>query len=153
MLTAKSEEQDKIDGFNIGADDYLTKPFSNGELMARIKALLRRTHTETTTSDKTAYIQNHELRIDLENHQMYRNGQEIELTAKEFDLIHFFMKNPGRAFTRQQLLDEVWGPHFDGLEHTINSTINRLRSKIETDLNKPEYILTAWGVGYRFKNI
>ncbi len=84
---------------------------------------------------------------------MYRNGQEIELTAKEFDLIHFFMKNPGRAFTRQQLLDEVWGPHFDGLEHTINSTINRLRSKIETDLNKPEYILTAWGVGYRFKNI
>ncbi|MBK8778705.1 MAG: response regulator transcription factor [Saprospiraceae bacterium] len=153
MLTAKSEEHDKIDGFNIGADDYLTKPFSNGELMARIKALLRRTHTETTTSDKTAYIQNHELRIDLENHQMYRNGQEIELTAKEFDLIHFFMKNPGRAFTRQQLLDEVWGPHFDGLEHTINSTINRLRSKIETDLNKPEYILTAWGVGYRFKNI
>lgn len=153
MLTAKSEEQDKIDGFNTGADDYLTKPFSNRELMARIKALLRRTNKEIKTIDHTLFLQNAALRMDIENRTLYKLSQPIELTAKEYDLIHFFMKYPGRAFTRQQLLDEVWGSHFDGLEHTVNSTINRLRAKIEDNQNKPEYILTAWGVGYRFRNI
>lgn len=153
MLTAKSEEQDKIDGFNIGADDYLTKPFSNGELIARIKALLRRTHSEIKRMDQPSFLQHHELRLDIENHTLYKHAQSIDLTSKEFELIHFFMKHPGRAYTRQQLLDEVWGAHFDGLEHTVNSTINRLRSKIESDQTNPEYILTAWGVGYRFRNI
>ncbi len=151
MLTAKSEEQDKLDGFNMGADDYLTKPFSNGELVARIKSLLRRTIKET--NDNPPFLQNEALRLDIENRTLYKLSQQIELTAKEYDLIQFFMKNPGRAFTRQQLLDEVWGSQFDGLEHTVNSTINRLRGKIESDQNKPEYILTAWGVGYRFRNI
>jgi DNA-binding response OmpR family regulator len=152
ILTAKSEEQDKIDGFSIGADDYLTKPFSIGELNARLKALLRRTHQELNSNDHPPYIHQGELRLDLVNHNLYKLSRSIDLTAKEFDLIHFFMKNPGRSYTRVQLLEEVWGPHFDGLEHTVNSTINRLRAKIETDQNKPEYILTAWGVGYRFRN-
>jgi two-component system, OmpR family, alkaline phosphatase synthesis response regulator PhoP len=151
MLTAKSEEQDKVDGFNIGADDYLTKPFSNGELVARIKALLRRTNKEIKTIDNPPFLQNAALRMDIENRSLYKLSVPVELTAKEYDLMQFFMRHPGRAFTRQQLLDEVWGPHFDGLEHTVNSTINRLRTKIESDQNKPEYILTAWGVGYRFR--
>ena len=152
MLTAKSEEQDKIDGFNVGADDYLTKPFSNGELIARIKALLRRTSHHLNDKDPPTFIQQYELRLDIAEHTLYKQGQRIDLTAKEFDLLCFFMTHPGRAFTRQQLLNEVWGPHFDGLDHTVNSTINRLRSKIESDPNKPEYILTAWGIGYRFRN-
>ena len=117
MLTAKSEEQDKIDGFTIGADDYLTKPFYNSELIARVKALLRRRNIDIKAVDHLPFIQHQELRLDIGNHTLYKLGQRIELSAKEFDLIHFFMKNPGRAFTRRQLLDDVWGPHFDGLEH------------------------------------
>ncbi len=152
MLTAKSEEQDKLEGFEKGADDYLTKPFSQGELIARVKALLRRSNIDFKT-EQSPVIHSGDLRIDADKHILYKSNQPLDLTAKEFDLIQFFMKNPGRAFTRQQILNDVWGQHFDGLEHTVNSTINRLRSKIETDLNKPEYILTAWGVGYRFRDI
>jgi len=150
ILTAKAEEQDKLDGFETGADDYLTKPFSQPELMARIKALLRRTSSKDYTSQINV-INIDELSLDAQYRTLKKNNSLIDLTAKEFDLIHFFMKHPGRAFTRLQLLDEVWGQHFEGLEHTVNSTINRLRIKIEKDLNKPEYILTAWGIGYRFK--
>lgn len=150
MLTAKSEEQDKLDGFETGADDYLTKPFSQPELIARVKALLRRTNSKAFSIQNNG-ISIGELTLDISLHTLKKNQVTIELSVKEFELIHFFMKHPGRAFTRLQLLDEVWGQHFEGLEHTVNSTINRLRIKIENDLANPEYILTAWGVGYRFK--
>ena len=153
MLTAKSEEQDKIDGLELGADDYLTKPFSTGELMARVKAILRRTKRETKDLEKDlVQIIRGELLMDLENHRVMRGGTEIELTVKEFELLQLFMQNPTRAFTRIEILDEIWGEQFEGLEHTVNSNINRLRGKIETDVNKPKYILTAWGVGYKFGN-
>lgn len=150
MLTAKADEQDKLDGFETGADDYLTKPFSQPELIARVKALLRRCNSKVFT-EQNNIINIGELTLDVSLRILKKSMLTIELTAKEFELIHFFMKHPGRAFTRLQLLDEVWGQHFEGLEHTVNSTINRLRIKIENDLSKPEYILTAWGVGYRFK--
>lgn len=153
MLTAKSEEQDKINGLEAGADDYLTKPFSVGELKARIKTILRRTQQQTKKLEKELIlIQRGDLSIDLEKHIVTRGSQRLDLTAKEFELLHLFMQNPGRSFTRQQILDEIWGEQFEGLEHTVNSHINRLRSKIEEDTLKPRYILTSWGIGYMFNN-
>jgi DNA-binding response OmpR family regulator len=151
MLTAKSEEEDKIKGLEMGADDYLTKPFSTGELMARVRAILRRTQLQHKQLEKQqVLIQRGDLTIDLDNHTVSKGAKRLDLTAKEFELLHLFMKNPGRNFTRQQILDEVWGEQFEGLEHTVNSHINRLRIKIEEDMAQPRYILTAWGVGYMF---
>ncbi len=153
MLTAKSEEQDKIHGLEAGADDYLTKPFSIGELKARIKTILRRTQQQTKKLEKELIlIKRGDLIIDLDKHTVVRGVQRIDLTAKEFELLHLFMKNPGRSFTRQQILDEIWGEQFEGLEHTVNSNINRLRAKIEENPLKPHYILTSWGIGYMFNN-
>ena len=154
MLTAKSEEQDKIDGLELGADDYLTKPFSTGELMARVKAILRRTKRETKELEKDLLqIIRGELLMDLENHYVKRGGMTIDLTAKEFELLQLFMQNPTRAFTRTEILDEVWGEQFEGLEHTVNSNINRLRGKIEENVAAPKFILTAWGVGYKLGDL
>jgi two-component system, OmpR family, alkaline phosphatase synthesis response regulator PhoP len=153
MLTAKSEEQDKILGLETGADDYLTKPFSTGELTARVKAIMRRTQAQAKTLEKKLIrIQRGDLSIDLENHSVMRGSKRLDITAKEFELLHLFMQNPGRSFSRQQILDEVWGEQFEGLEHTVNSHINRLRAKIEEDAAAPKYILTAWGVGYMFND-
>jgi two-component system, OmpR family, alkaline phosphatase synthesis response regulator PhoP len=153
MLTAKSEEQDKILGLETGADDYLTKPFSTGELTARVKAIIRRTQVQAKTLEKKLIrIQRGDLSIDLENHAVMRGSKRLDITAKEFELLHLFMQNPGRSFSRQQILDEVWGEQFEGLEHTVNSHINRLRAKIEEDAAAPKYILTAWGVGYMFND-
>jgi two-component system, OmpR family, alkaline phosphatase synthesis response regulator PhoP len=153
MLTAKSEEQDKILGLETGADDYLTKPFSTGELTARVKAIMRRTQVQAKTLEKKLIrIQRGDLSIDLENHAVMRGAKRLDITAKEFELLHLFMQNPGRSFSRQQILDEVWGEQFEGLEHTVNSHINRLRAKIEEDAAAPKYILTAWGVGYMFND-
>jgi two-component system, OmpR family, alkaline phosphatase synthesis response regulator PhoP len=153
MLTAKSEEQDKILGLETGADDYLTKPFSTGELTARVKAIMRRTQAQAKTLEKKLIrIQRGDLSIDLENHSVMRGAKRLDITAKEFELLHLFMQNPGRSFSRQQILDEVWGEQFEGLEHTVNSHINRLRAKIEEDAAAPKYILTAWGVGYMFND-
>ncbi len=151
MLTAKSEEHDKIAGLEMGADDYLTKPFSPGELTARVRTILRRTQREIKNLEKKLLrIERGELVMDLENKTVRKGGHAIELTVKEFELLQLFMQNPGRNFTRQDILDEVWGEQFAGLEHTVNSNINRLRAKIEADLTKPRYILTAWGIGYKF---
>lgn len=151
MLTAKSEEEDKIAGLDIGADDYLTKPFSNGELLARVKALLRRSEAKSVSDKKeNQIISIGSLKLDISNRVLIKNGIEISLTAKEFDLIHLFMSNAGRNFTRMEVLERVWGEHFEGLEHTVNSNINRLRSKIEEDPAKPNYLVTVWGLGYKF---
>jgi two-component system OmpR family response regulator len=155
MLTAKSTELDRILGLEIGADDYLTKPFSVRELMARVKAIFRRVDSlksEPAASEPTttAAIHAGELSIDLNKHQVTLNHRPVELTAKEFDLLLHFAKRPGQVFTRNQLLDSVWGYGHDGYEHTVNSHINRLRAKIETDPGNPRYILTVWGVGYKF---
>ncbi|MDH5378725.1 MAG: response regulator transcription factor, partial [Gammaproteobacteria bacterium] len=153
MLTAKTSEMDRVIGLESGADDYLTKPFGVRELVARVKALLRRVDalSKTANADSRAPLTIGALRIDTDRHLVFRNEESIDLTAKEFELLWFFASQPGRVFTRSQLLDSVWGYGHDGYEHTVNSHINRLRSKIEIDPTKPEFILTVWGVGYKFK--
>jgi DNA-binding response OmpR family regulator len=154
MLTARSTELDRVLGLEMGADDYLTKPFSIRELVARVKALLRRaeamggTHSQAT--EESATLQYGELLIDTERRQVTINGKGVELTAKEFDLLLYFARHPGRVYSRIQLLDQVWGYSHEGYEHTVNSHINRLRAKIEADPAKPRYVLTVWGVGYKF---
>lgn len=152
MLTAKSEELDKVLGLELGADDYITKPFSVRELIARIKAILRRIETEKEKSDdkKLKILNYDDLQIDLDKRKVTLSGNIIELTAKEFDLLALFANNPGKAYSRHILLDLVWGYHFDGYDHTVNSHINRLRNKIEQDPSNPKFIRTVWGVGYRF---
>jgi two-component system, OmpR family, alkaline phosphatase synthesis response regulator PhoP len=151
MLTAKSEEQDKITGLEQGADDYLTKPFSPGELVARVKSILRRTRRTIKPADSEQMrFERDGLILDVDNRTVHKGQEVIDLTVKEFDLLHLFMQNPGRNYSRSEILDRVWGEQFEGLEHTVNSHINRLRAKIEDDPSQPRYILTAWGVGYKF---
>ncbi len=153
MVTSKSEEIDKIIGLEIGADDYLTKPFSIRELMARVKALVRRSELsqQTLASDENKEIRSDGLYINITLRIVEVHGKRIELSPKEFDLLVLFASNPGRTYTRVQLLEQVWGYQFEGYEHTVNSHINRLRTKIESDLSAPEFILTTWGVGYKFR--
>lgn len=161
MLTAKSTELDRVLGLELGADDYLTKPFSILELMARIKALFRRVEAMQEAGNKQYNDHNTHLHSDaiirirdIEINTLARTvkvlGDDITLTAKEFDLLYFFAQHPGQVFTRAQLLDKVWGYGHDGYEHTVNSHINRLRAKVESNSAQPDYILTAWGVGYKF---
>jgi DNA-binding response OmpR family regulator len=153
MLTAKSEELDKILGLEVGADDYLTKPFSVREFIARVKAIFRRVDAlqeNSTLPEKSQVLQYGELEIDRSLRKVILKGKRIDLTAKEFDLLLLFATHPGKTYTREQLLELVWGYQFNGYDHTVNSHINRLRSKIEDDLSNPKFILTAWGVGYRF---
>ncbi len=152
MLTARSADVDRIVGLEIGADDYLTKPFNIRELIARVKALLRRVDalSKPEASDVPTVLDFGELVIDVEKRKVTLRGEPIDLTAKEFDLLLQFARNPGRVYTRAQLLDLVWGYGHDGYEHTVNSHINRLRNKLEKDHAKPAYILTVWGVGYKF---
>ncbi len=153
MLTAKSEELDKVLGLELGADDYLTKPFSIRELIARIKAIFRRVEVdkqEPEFSEKVKSFELGDLKINLEKRRVFLEGEPLELTAKEFELLALFAQNPGRTYSRQELLDIVWGYQFIGYEHTVNSHINRLRNKIEEDTSNPTYVQTVWGVGYRF---
>ncbi|MEW8029316.1 MAG: response regulator transcription factor [Candidatus Thiodiazotropha sp.] len=153
MLTAKSTELDRVVGLEMGADDYLTKPFSIPELLARIKALFRRMEALQSggaTSGKQEIIERGGLSLDVDRRSVKIDGKPVDLTAKEFDLLLYFVRNPGRVFSRIQLLDKVWGYNHDGYEHTVNSHINRLRSKIEADPAAPRYVLTVWGVGYKF---
>lgn len=153
LLTAKSEEDDKVTGFESGADDYLTKPFSIREFIARTKAMLRRSELEkpakTGSSNEIIY---RNLRIDKEKRRVSIDEKNIELTPKEFDLLLMLAQQPGVTFDRKTLLDKVWGYNYEGYEHTVNSHINRLRSKIEKDADNPEFVLTTWGVGYKFND-
>ena len=152
MLTSKSSELDRVLGLEMGADDYVTKPFSIRELMARVKEIFRRLDElqPIKGSDETPVIQVVDMIIDPAKRKVALKGKTIELTAKEFDLLHYFAMHAGRVFTRSQLLDSVWGYGHDGYEHTVNSHINRLRAKIEENPSHPAYILTVWGVGYQF---
>jgi two-component system, OmpR family, alkaline phosphatase synthesis response regulator PhoP len=150
MLTSKAEEIDKVLGLETGADDYMTKPFSVRELVARVKALLRRMDGTPAPSAQAGDIDVHGLRINTAKRQVEVHGQRVELTPKEYDLLLHLATHPGVTFTRDELLSKVWGYEFSGYEHTVNSHINRLRNKVERDIAKPEFILTTWGVGYRF---
>jgi len=153
MLTARNSEVDRVLGLEAGADDYLAKPFSVAELVARVSALLRRVEVYDSAANQDQALQHMaygQLTVDPEKRRVSLAGRVIELTAKEFDLLWHFASNPGRVYTRSQLLDSVWGYGHVGYEHTVNSHINRLRAKIEHDPSNPRYVLTVWGVGYKF---
>lgn len=153
MLTAKSTETDRVVGLEMGADDYLTKPFSIPELLARVKALFRRVESlqaGPSDADISTTLVAGDIKIDVDRREAFVNNSPLELTAKEFDLLLHFVRNPGCVFTRVQLLEQVWHYNYSGYEHTVNSHINRLRAKLETDAANPRYILTVWGVGYKF---
>tara|TARA_B100000945_G_C20402699_1_gene608224 strand:+ start:383 stop:1084 length:702 start_codon:yes stop_codon:yes gene_type:complete len=150
MLTAKSEEIDRVLGLEIGADDYITKPFSIRELLARIKAVLRRTNQQRKAKGNSSDMSFEGMHIDVDKRKVLIDGNKVELSPKEFELLVLMASNPGRNYTRTELLNIIWGYNFDGYEHTVNSHINRLRAKIESDMANPSYILTTWGVGYKF---
>ena len=155
MLTARSSELDRVLGLEIGADDYVTKPFSVLELQARVRALLRRAAqpgggASSGSDDLPVSLACAELRIDRTQRRAWLGEQELVLTPREFDLLWHFMRHPGRAFTRAELLEQVWGYGHDGYDHTVNSHINRLRTKLGDDRSEARFIHTVWGVGYRF---
>ena len=152
MLTARTEEIDKILAIDLGADDYITKPFSIRELLARVKARIRRFDADNAPgvmSQLPRYAYG-ELTLDVATRRVVLRGKAIDVTAKEFDLLTLFMKHPGRVFSRMELLELVWGYSYQGYEHTVNSHINRLRMKIEQKPAAPRFILTVWAVGYKF---
>ena len=154
MLTARSSELDRVLGLELGADDYLTKPFSIPELQARVKALLRRLDMGAQRGGAAApqRITAGGLSIDGNSREVSLDGRPLPLTSKEFDLLLHFARHPGRVFTRAQLLDAIWGTTFEGYEHNVNTHINRLRAKLEADPADPRYVLTVRGVGYRFND-
>ena len=155
MLTARSSEIDRVLGLELGADDYLTKPFSIQELVARVKAILRRIELAQSELAQAgdAPIRTATLEIEPERRKVRVRGKPVELTVREFDLLLHFARYPGRVYSRAQLLDQVWGYGYEGYEHTVNSHINRLRAKIERDPAHPELIRTVWGVGYQFVDL
>lgn len=151
MLTAKGEDMDKIMGLEYGADDYVTKPFNILELKARIKAILRRAHPiEKETNKKSLEIGS--LRLEVSSRRVFINNHEINLTAKEFDMLELFATHPGKVYSRDQLLDTIWGPEYPGDVRTVDVHVRRLREKIEPNPGQPEFIYTKWGVGYYFKD-
>ena len=150
MLTARSERADLLMGFESGADDYVTKPFNILELKARVRALLRRSSMTAAPQPANAVLRRGHICIDPERRSASKNGQNVELTMKEFDLIEFLMRNPGRVYSRETLLDLVWGYDYQGDTRTVDVHIRRLREKLELDPGHPTYIITKWGVGYYF---
>lgn len=152
MLTAKDSEFDRVLGLESGADDYVTKPFSLSEVLARVKAIFRRLDAvdQYQPNQKQEIIQRGSMVLDVRKHAVLVDNESVDLTAKEFELLAHFARHPGRVFTRDELLDQVWGYGHDGYEHTVNSHINRLRLKIEKSPKQPIFIQTVWGVGYKF---
>ena len=148
-----SSELDRVLGLETGADDYLTKPFSVLELVARVRAIFRRIENmrpRPAAGEENFAVDIGTMKIDPARREVTLDGRMVDLTAREFDLLDYFARNPGRVFRRSDLLDKVWGYGHDGYEHTVNSHINRLRAKIEDDPSKPGMIVTVWGVGYKF---
>ena len=153
MLTSMSAELDRVLGLETGADDYLTKPFSVLELVARVRAIFRRVDNmqqQSTDGEAETVVNTGNMTIDPARREVILDGRMVDLTAREFDLLDYFARHPGRVFRRSDLLDKVWGYGHEGYEHTVNSHINRLRAKIEDNPSKPEIIVTVWGVGYKF---
>ena len=148
MLTAKAEETDKLVGLGVGADDYVVKPFSPRELIARVQAVLRRSGPQTAADD---VIRVRDLRINVKTRMAERLGEPLNLTAREFDLLTFLAQSPGQVFTREQLLDHVWDYHFGGDDSTVTVHVRRLREKIEPNPVRPQYVKTVWGVGYKLE--
>ena len=151
MLTARSEDADKIIGFECGADDYVTKPFNILELKARIRAMLRRAGAAEKKEKEADRLQVGCIALDVASRSAWRDGEAVELTAKEFDLAELFLRNPGRVYSRENLLDLVWGYEYMGELRTVDVHVRRLREKLEPDPANPDYILTKWGVGYYLK--
>ena len=152
MLTAKSEDSDKIMGFACGADDYVTKPFNIMELKARIRALLRRSTGVRRREQESSRIACGDFTLDMGQRVALCGGRVVDLTAKEYDLLEVLMKNPRRVFSREKLMDQVWGYTYAGDYRTVDVHIRRLREKLEPDPAQPQYILTKWGVGYYFQD-
>ena len=149
MLTAKTQDNDKIEGLERGADDYLTKPFNPRELILRIKSVLRRSPQKQNNSQ---IIEGDTFKLDMYSRTFYKNGKEITLTPTELNIIKLWMQNPGKAITRDELMDKAWGEDFIGDAKIVDVNMRRLRSKIEEDSTHPKYIVTVWGVGYRWEN-
>ena len=151
MLSARSAEVHRVLGLELGADDYVAKPFSMLELVARVRALLRRIELLRAQPPPAApELRFDRWRLDTVRRELRRENETVALTLREYDLLHFLLRHPDRPFSRSELLQRVWGAGFDGYEHTVNSHINRLRTKIEDDPREPRSIVTVWGVGYRF---
>ena len=152
MLTARSEDADKIIGFECGADDYITKPFNILEVKARIRALLRRANTSAQQQKDQNRLSHGAITLDADERAAWRDGQPVELTAKEFDLMELLLRSPGRVYSRENLLNLVWGYEYIGELRTVDVHIRRLREKLEPDPANPQYIMTKWGVGYYLNN-
>ena len=151
MLTAKGEDMDKILGLEYGADDYITKPFNILEVKARIKAIMRRTGKKNDDRDAEKIIENRDMRLDCDGRRVYIKNREVNLTAKEFEVLELLMKNPNKVYSRENLLKLVWGEDYPGDVRTVDVHIRRLREKIEPNPSEPKYVHTKWGVGYYYK--
>jgi DNA-binding response OmpR family regulator len=152
MLTAKIEEDNKIDGLSIGADDYITKPFSNRELVSRVKALIRRTYRDNNPLAELLVINNGDLEINIEKMILKKQGIPITLTANEFKILIALLTNPGQIFSREQLVNKAFGIDYDGFDRTVDTHIKNIRQKIESNPKNPKYIISVYGVGYKFQS-
>lgn len=151
MLTAKGDDMDKILGLEYGADDYITKPFNILEVKARIKAIMRRTTQKSAVTENPAVIESGDLKLDCDSRQLYVLGNAVNVTAKEFDLLELLVKHPNKVYSREQLLNLVWGQDYPGDERTVDVHVRRLREKIEPNASDPKYVHTKWGVGYYYR--
>ncbi len=151
MLTAKGDDMDKILGLDYGADDYITKPFNILEVKARIKAIIRRTERKEVVAEQQHTIFKHDMKIDCESRRVFIEEQEINVTAKEFDILELLATNPDKVYSREKLLNLIWGADYPGDARTVDVHVRRLREKIEKNPSEPKYVHTKWGVGYYFK--